>query len=146
ESARESAARAFLARPGVGLDADWVAETVAETLAILAHPDLEGLFGPEGRAEVPLTGRIGNTVVGGLVDRIAVTEEAVLLADFKTNRDPPERVEDTPLLYLTQMAAYRAILRAIFPGRDTRCALVWTRTGLVEILPGALLDRYQPPA
>lgn len=146
EGAREDAARGFLARPGQGIDAASVAEIVAETQAILAHPDLKALFGPAGRAEVPLTGRIGDAVVGGLVDRIAVTAETVLLADFKTNRDPPRRVADTPLLYLTQMAAYRAIVREIFPGRDTRCALVWTRTAQVEILPSALLDRYQPPA
>ena len=53
-------------------------------------------------------------------------------ADFKTNRDPPTRPEDTPVLYLRQMAAYRAVLRAIYPGRAVEAALIWTRASARE--------------
>ena len=54
----------------------------------MAHPDLAPLFGPDSRAEVPLTGVIGDAVVGGLVDRLVVLPDRVLIADFKTNRPP----------------------------------------------------------
>ena len=74
-------------------------------------------------------------MVGGLVDRLAVLADRVLIADFKTNRRPPTRIEDTPVLYLRQMAAYRAVLREIFPGRAIVCALVWTQAAQVVILP-----------
>jgi ATP-dependent helicase/nuclease subunit A len=141
---REAAARAWLSRPGHGLTPPVAAEVAAEVLAILAHPELAPLFGPDSRAEVPLTGLAAGAVVGGLVDRLAVLDDAVLLADYKTNRDPPGRVEDTPVLYLRQMAAYRAVLRDIFPDRQVRCALVWTRLGRVAMLPGPLLDAHQP--
>ena len=57
---------------------------------------------------------IGDAVVGGLVDRLAVLPDRVLVADFKTNRRPPARVEDTPVMYLRQMASYRAVLRSDF--------------------------------
>ena len=67
---------------------------------------------------MPLTGLVGGAVVGGLVDRLAVLEDRVLVADYKTNRRPPTRIEDTPVLYRRQMAAYRAVLRDIFPGRS----------------------------
>ena len=90
-----------------------------EVLAVLAHPELAPLFGPEGRAEVPLTGVVGGAVVGGLVDRLAVLPDRVLVADYKTNRAPARRRRGTPVLYLRQMASYRAVLRAIFPGRQT---------------------------
>ncbi len=113
---RATAARAWLDRPGNGLAAGEVDVLAAETLAILDHPELAPLFGPDSRAEVPLTGVIGGAVVGGLVDRLVVLPDRVLIADFKTNRRPPGRVEDTPVLYLRQMAAYRAVLREIFPG------------------------------
>ena len=63
----------------------------------MAHPDLAPLFGPDSRAEVPLTGVVADSVVGGLVDRLAVLPDRVLVADFKTNRRPPTRVEDTPV-------------------------------------------------
>jgi ATP-dependent helicase/nuclease subunit A len=66
------------------------------------------------------------------------------VADFKTNRRPPARVADTPVIYLRQMASYRAVLRAVFPDREVRCALIWTRGARVAILPDELLDPHDP--
>ncbi|MBN9562979.1 MAG: double-strand break repair helicase AddA [Alphaproteobacteria bacterium] len=143
---RPAAARAWLDRPGQGLTREAVEAIAAETLAILAHPELAPLFGPGSRAEVPLTGVVAGSVVGGLVDRLAVLPDHVLVADFKTNRDPPRAAEATPVLYLRQMAAYRAVLRAVFPDRPVRCALIWTRAAQVTMLPDALLDPHAPGA
>jgi ATP-dependent helicase/nuclease subunit A len=141
---RRVTAIGFLDKPGHGLPAGEAERVAEEVLAVMAHPDLEPLFGPDGRAEVPLTGVIGNAVVGGLVDRLAVLPDRVLIADFKTNRRPPARVEDTPVMYLRQMASYRAVLRAIFPGRRVLCALIWTREARVAILPDESLDSHEP--
>lgn len=140
----EPAARAWLDRPGNGL-ADGEAEALtAEILAVLNHAELAPLFGPGSRAEVPLTGLVDGHIVGGLVDRLVVQDDKVLIADFKTNRRPPRRVEDTPVLYLRQMAAYRSVLRAIFPGRTITCALIWTQASQAVILPDTLLDLPVP--
>jgi ATP-dependent helicase/nuclease subunit A len=149
EADREGAARRWLDRPGHDLPGHdlpgGAADTmVAEAMAILRHPELAPLFGPGSRAEVPLTGVIGTRVVGGLVDRLAVLPDRVLVADFKTNRHAPERVEDTPVMYLRQLAAYRAVLRLIFPDRPVRCALIWTRVARVAMLPDELLDSHDP--
>ena len=141
---RAAAARAWLDRPGHDLPSGEAEKLVAETLAILDHPDLAPLFGPDSRAEVPLTGVIADAVVGGLVDRLAVLSDRVLIVDFKTNRRPPERLEDTPVLYLRQMAAYRAVLREIFPDRAIACALIWTQASRVVMLPDALLESHDP--
>jgi ATP-dependent helicase/nuclease subunit A len=137
---RAVAALAWLDRPGNGLVPGEAKTLARETLAILDHTKLAPLFGPGSRAEVPLTGLAGGLVVGGLVDRLAVLDDRVLVADYKTNRRPPTRVADTPVLYRRQMAAYRAVLRDIFPGRAIVCALVWTQTAQVVILPDELLD------
>jgi ATP-dependent helicase/nuclease subunit A len=141
---RLAAAQSWLDRPGNGLAAGEADALAGETMAILDHPALAPLFGPDSRAEVPLTGLIGDSVVGGLVDRLAVLDDRVLVADYKTNRRPPARLEDTPVLYLRQMAAYRAVLRHIFPGREVVCALVWTQSSQVVILPDALLESHNP--
>jgi ATP-dependent helicase/nuclease subunit A len=93
---------------------------------------------------VPLTGVVGGAVIGGLVDRLAVLPDRVLIADYKTNRAPPADLADTPVLYLRQMAAYRAVLAAIFPDRPVGCALIWTRDARVAWLPPELLDRHAP--
>jgi ATP-dependent helicase/nuclease subunit A len=140
QTERAAAARRYLARPGHDL-APGEAEIIArEVLSVLAHPGLAPLFGPEGRAEVPLTGVIGGRVVGGLVDRLAVLPDRVLIADYKANRAPPASLAATPVLYLRQMAAYRDVLRAIYPDRRVICALVWTAGAQVVTLPDELLD------
>jgi ATP-dependent helicase/nuclease subunit A len=141
---RGEAARAFLAAPGLGLDAETVAALAAETMAILEDARFAPLFAPGSLAEVPLAGRVGGRVIAGQVDRLAVTETAVLVADFKTNRPPPDRVEDVAPGYLRQMAAYRALLRAVYPGRAVSCALVWTYAARMMALPDTLLDAYDP--
>jgi ATP-dependent helicase/nuclease subunit A len=141
---RRSAAEAFLSAPGLGLAADTVAELVAETVAILDDPRFAPLFAPGALAEAPVTGRIGARVVAGQVDRLAIGETEILVADFKTNRPPPGRVEEVAPAYLRQMAAYRAVLRGAFPGRAVRCALVWTYAARMMELPEALLDAHAP--
>jgi ATP-dependent helicase/nuclease subunit A len=134
----------FLDKPNNGLQPGEAQQIADEVLAVMAHPDLAPLFGPDSRPEVPLTGVVGDQVVGGLVDRLAVLPDRVLVGDFKTNRRPPGRVADTPVMYLRQMASYRAVLQAIFPGRPVSCALIWTRAALVAILPDEMLDSHDP--
>ncbi len=143
---RAAAARAFLARPGHGLDAAEQAETAAEVLALLEAPAIAEAFGPGSLAEAPVAGRVGGRLVSGQVDRLVVGERRVLVIDYKTNRPPPATAEGVPALYLRQMAAYRAVLRAAFPGREVACALVWTHGARLMPLPAGLLDPHAPDA
>jgi ATP-dependent helicase/nuclease subunit A len=55
-------------------------------------------------------------------------------------------VEGVPSLYLRQMAAYRAVLRQAFPGRAVDCALIWTYSARLMLLPGEMLDAHALPA
>ncbi len=118
----------------------------AEALRVIADPRLARVFGPEGRAEQRLAGRVGSIAVSGVVDRVAITADRTLLVDFKSGRRPPDDPASTPIAYLRQMAAYRAVLQAIRPGSPVECTLVWTATGSVMALPDALLDRHAPAA
>ena len=119
---------------------------VAEVMEVLDHPDLATLFGPSSRAEIPLTGVIAGQVIGGMVDRLGVEQNRVIIADYKTNRLAPKTPEDVTVLYLRQMAAYRALLAAIHPTRDIECWLIWTVGAQMMALPPALLDRHAPGA
>jgi ATP-dependent helicase/nuclease subunit A len=78
------------------------------------------------------------------VDRLKVEPDRVLVLDYKTNRPPPEHVDQVAPLYLRQMAAYRTLLRAAFPGRVVECALVWTYGARFMALPDAVLDPHAP--
>ncbi len=141
---QDAVALEHLGRPAFGLPWAEVAGLAAQVMGVLRHPDLAPLFGPGSRAEQPLTGLVGSTVVNGVVDRLAVLPSEVWLADYKTLRDAPADVAATPVRYLRQMAAYRAVLRGVFPGRPVRCALVWTQGATVAMLPDALLDSHVP--
>jgi ATP-dependent helicase/nuclease subunit A len=123
--AREDAARRHCAAEG--LDED----VAAQVLGILGNPGLAALFGPGSRAEVPLAGVAGGAEIGGIIDRLAVTEAEVVIADYKTDRAPPAAV---PEKYAAQLNAYRAVLAQIYPDKPVRCLIVWTQTGAVTAL------------
>ncbi len=145
-SDRAEAARAYAARPGFGLSHGEAHRVVEEALGVLTDPFLAPLFGPGSRAEQPLVGVVNGAVVSGVADRMAVQTSEVLVADYKTDRDPPERAEDAPALYLGQLAAYQAVLAAAFPGRAVRCMLIWTRARRAMPIPDALLAVHRPHA
>ncbi len=145
DTARAGAGAIYLARPVWGLPEAEQAHILAETLAVLDHPDFAPLFGPDSRPEVPVSGvvtvRGRPHVVSGQVDRLVVTPTAVRVIDFKTNRPPPRRVEDVSPAYLAQMALYRAVLTGLFPDRTVGASLLWTDGPFAMDLPGALLDQ-----
>jgi ATP-dependent helicase/nuclease subunit A len=144
EEERAAAGRRFLARPGHGLTEAEQAEVLDEVLAVLAAPGFAAAFGPGSLAEAPIAGQVGGQLIAGQVDRLVIGPDRVQVLDFKTNRPPPRVAEDVPPLYLRQMAAYRAVLRAAFPGRAVDCALVWTYGATLMPLPPTLLDRHAP--
>ncbi len=128
--AREAAARRYLSQPGHDLDGPAIAALVQETLSVMNMAEFAPLFGPGSQAEVPLAGLVPalgpGQAIAGQIDRLCVLPDRVLIVDYKTNRPAPRDPAAVPDNYLRQMAAYRAALRAIYPGRSVSCALLWT--------------------
>jgi ATP-dependent helicase/nuclease subunit A len=139
---RHRAAETFAARTLPG-EAAAIADAV---IAVLEHPDLAPLFAPGSRADQALTGLVDGQVVTGRIDRLAISPGQILIADYKTSRTPPGMPEQAPVLYLRQLAAYRAVLRRLYPDRPVRCALVWTEGPKAMMIGDALLDRHAPGA
>jgi ATP-dependent helicase/nuclease subunit A len=102
----------------------------AAALAVLQDGRFAEVFGPGSRAEVAVAGSASGLPAGlkisGRIDRLVVLPGRVLVADFKTNRPSPARIEDADPAYLRQMAIYWAVLAEVFPGRTIEAALVWT--------------------
>ena len=144
EAARATAAVQWLARPTHGLSPDEQAEIAAEVAAVLRDPELAPLFGPDGRAEVPLAGSIDGRPVVGQVDRLLVSAETVTILDFKSDRPAPRSAAGVHPAYLRQMAAYRALLRRVYPGRRVLCVLLWTERPTAMALDDRDLDRWAP--
>lgn len=139
DAKRDSIAARFLDNPQFRLPGKEQKEIAAEVLALLRHPDYAPLFGPGSRAEVALSGLYGKQQVAGQIDRLWVRDDEVLIVDYKSNRPPPVRVEDVSLAYRKQLAAYRAVLAAIYPGKTIRCFLLWTYKPLLMAIPDSLL-------
>ncbi|MEZ5787659.1 MAG: double-strand break repair helicase AddA [Xanthobacteraceae bacterium] len=145
---RAAAAQDFLARHTPGLDAESRSDIVTETLAVLNDLRFAELFVPGSFAEAPIVGRIERPeappiAVSGQVDRLAVTPASVLIADYKTNRPAPQRLDQVPRRYVAQLALYRAVLTKLYPDRLVRAALVFTDgPHLIEVPEAALAEAF----
>lgn len=142
--ARAGAARAYLALPIHGLDAGAQDEIAETALRIMEDARFAPLFSASSRAEVPVAGLLttpgGPVPLAGVVDRLAVTDTHVLVIDYKTNRPPPRTADAVPRLYVRQMAAYRQVLRRIYPDRAVECALLWTEGPDLMRIADAAMD------
>lgn len=141
---RRAAAKRFLALPAHALEAADQTEIETALFRVLDDPSLSHVFAAGSRAEVPVAGMIelgGRPfLVAGQIDRLCVTDESVTVIDYKTNRPPPETLEDVAPAYVAQMAAYRALLAAIHPDLPIRCALLWTDGPKLMELPAEKLE------
>jgi ATP-dependent helicase/nuclease subunit A len=142
---RQEAAHRYLARAAAAFSAEERDRFAAQALALLVDPRFAPLFGNTSRAEVPIVGRLARPgrsdyAVSGQIDRLVVTVEAVLIADYKTNRSPPRTVAAAPPAYVDQLALYRALLGRIYPNRPVRAALIWTEIPDLMEIPAAMLD------
>ena len=88
----------------------------------------------------------GSFTVSGQVDRLAVSEREILIVDYKTNRPPPADAAGVPLAYRRQLALYRALLQAIYPGRPVRAFLLWTAVPLLMEIDAKILNNSMPYA
>ncbi len=117
---------------------------VLGALGVLTSEPLQPLFGPASRAEAPIAGRIdletGPALVSGQIDRLAVLDREVLVADFKTSARPPRPDGPPPRSYVAQLALYRTLLKEIFPDKRVRAFLIWTAGPTIRELDDAELD------
>lgn len=142
---RQAAAERWLAAQDAAIAASERAAMAAEACEVLAHPDWSALFGPGSLAEAPFSAVIdGGIVVAGTVDRLLVTDDAVLVVDYKTGAHVPAGAEDVAPAYLRQMAAYAAALAVIFPRRRVEAALLYTAAPKLIALPAAVLAAHKP--
>jgi ATP-dependent helicase/nuclease subunit A len=145
---RMQAAYLYLAKAEKELDVRERETLLTQVLAILDDRRFAPLFAGGSRAEVPIVGQLRRDgrpplAVSGQVDRLVVTPEAILIADYKTNHAPPDNLDRALAVYphyARQLALYRALLAIVYPGRDVRAALLWTETPQLMEIPGHALD------
>jgi ATP-dependent helicase/nuclease subunit A len=140
---RAETARQFLARAGREMSKAEHDEILRQVQVVLDDPGFAALFAPGSRAELPIVGRLRKLPIAGQVDRLAITAEAVLIADYKTNRPAPRTLEEAKNRYpnyVTQLALYRAVLARLYPDRPVRAVLLWTEVPHMMEIPAVALD------
>lgn len=135
---REASALAWLKRQGV--EEDEAAQFTREALRVINDKRFAAVFSPTSRAEAPIIGEVRGKAIRGVVDRLAIEKERVLVLDFKTDRPAPTDAAAAPDSYVMQLALYREVLRKIFPGKIVSCALLWTEKPHLMELPDSRLD------
>jgi ATP-dependent helicase/nuclease subunit A len=144
EDARIDAVARYLGGAAKEFSAAEKADIGRQTLGILNDLVFAELFAVGGGAEVPIVGFIPRAenvplAVSGQVDRLVVSGESVLIADYKTDRAVPGRLPEVPKAYSAQLALYRALLSRIYPEKTIRAALVFTAGPSLIELPEAAL-------
>jgi ATP-dependent helicase/nuclease subunit A len=120
-----------------------------QTFDVLDNPDLSPWFDPAiSRAEVPVMGKIelasGLRSVSGTIDRLVVSDERVVLLDYKTSAFVPQSLEQVSKDYITQMALYRHLVHLIYPDKFIDTVLIWTQAShgpMIMQLPTEVLDQ-----
>ena len=121
------------------LSPDWAAELLPEARRVLDAPELAPVFAPESLAEVDIRAQFGPREMVGTLDRLIVGADRVLVVDYKSNKVVPQTPDQVPEGLLRQMAAYGLALAPIYPNHQIDCALLWTQTAQLMILPQDLL-------
>jgi ATP-dependent helicase/nuclease subunit A len=136
---RSAMAHSYVKARAPRLAAELREAVITHALGVLDHADLRPLFGQRSRAEAPIAGRVltasgGEIMVSGQIDRLAVLDDEVLVADFKTTARPPRPGAPLPQAYVAQLALYRMLLGEIYPDKRIRTFLVWTAGPVIHEL------------
>jgi ATP-dependent helicase/nuclease subunit A len=142
---RANAIEQFLIRTATNSTTAERAEIARQVSAVLGDQRFAEIFAPGSRPEVPIVGHVPRNDavplgVAGQVDRLSVTGDIVLIADYKTDGVVPRQLEEVPN-YVTQLALYRAVLARIYPGKTVRAALIFTNGPILLEIPGEAMDR-----
>ncbi len=131
---RETALNNYLKRPTLNIPTSQQADLTKELLAVLNHPEFAEIFSQNSRSEVPIVGLLGANVVSGQIDRLVVTKNEVLIVDYKSNRNPPNNVNEIPSVYIKQMQIYSDVVKNIYPNHKVKSALLWTESLTLTLL------------
>ncbi len=115
-----------------------------KAIRILTRADLQPLFGPDSRAEVPFL--VNGTEHGkpatfaGRFDRLVVGDENVIVLDYKSDGNAPVRADAVPKAHLTQLGIYALVAAQLFPGRAVEATILYTSPESLMNLPAKLLQ------
>ena len=120
-----------------GLDAG----LVEKICSLISNPDHSDFFGPDSQAEVSIGSLLQNGQrITERIDRLVVRDNDILVLDYKTDWNVPERLEaDHP--HVLQLASYARTLGQAYDGRPVRAAILWTSLPRLDWIAGDTLRK-----
>jgi len=121
------------------------AKIVSNIIYLTERSEVSDLFSKQSKAEVAIAGLLKregkpSRPVSGKIDRLAVLEKDVLIADFKTSSNPPGPLKPIPDQTVVQLATYRALVGDLYPRHKIRCFVIYTATLQIIEVPDEVLD------
>jgi ATP-dependent helicase/nuclease subunit A len=115
----ENKAQEFLTKQG--LTEEDATTILSKITKLLENANFAKIFSPQALIEAPiyLKDDAGNLQLRRL-DRVLVTDEEVLILDYKTNRIAPQNLNNLPATYVKQMREYKDIMAKIYPNKKIR--------------------------
>ena len=84
-----------------------------------------------------------NRRIVGVVDRLLISKNKVLIVDFKSNSVVPKCIKSVPEGILAQMGAYQEILKKLYPNYSIKTAILWTeKEHLMELDENIVKDAF----
>lgn len=105
---------------------------------VLNTPGLAFLFAAETLAEVGITAELPELQgrrIHGVIDRLVLDPDRVLIVDFKSNARIPATPDAIPEGFLRQLGAYAAAARQLYPHHNIETAILWTETATLMPVP-----------
>ena len=140
---RPSIGRALMLSQPNPIDPAEAETLITQACALIIAPHLARVFADTALSEVDITADItalDGRRMHGTIDRLIITDDSVLIVDFKSNRLVPDHPDKTPLGLVRQLAVYRDAVAQIYPDHRISAAILWTATAELMTLSDALLD------
>ena len=142
---QEEAARSYIAKPAWNFPKKEQERIYDQIDRIINDPEFGIMFGPNSRAEVSIGGKIikdgEEHLLSGNIDRLVVGEKAVWIVDYKNSKYIPKTTDKISKQYVLQMGAYREAVKEMYPDKEVKCALLWTRKAILQPVPDEMMDK-----
>ncbi|TVQ81718.1 MAG: double-strand break repair helicase AddA [Micavibrio sp.] len=139
------AAKNYIEKPAWNLPKNEQKRIYGQIDRIINDPEFGIMFGPNSRPEVSISGKITQNgeekLLSGTIDRLVVGEKTVWIVDYKNSKYIPKTADKISPQYVLQLAAYREAVKDIYPDKEVKCALLWTRKALLQPVPDTMLDQ-----
>lgn len=134
ETERIKAANEYIKKHGNFLSEYEQKKVIEEVLSLIKNPKFAPLFAINSKAEVPIMGEVDGKIICGQIDRLAVTEDKIMIVDFKTNRPAAKSIEDVSDIYIKQLRIYKRLIEKIYKSRKVETYLLWTNTSEIMLI------------